>query len=209
MMLEGRVPEEAQEVSDEQGRKIIRREGGFYKIVSEQDLDTLEDIYDKLGDSVYTPETSIEVYPEPGQLFADQEAVEHTVSETVEEYGLKHVVDEVIGIYEEFIDHSYVPKELDPKDIRFDAEGNGKLIDYLDTKSVGRLDEQNMTPSAQTAFNIFANQTSTELEDKDIIGDDEAYNQIVQRLRDNADYISIMGRSNDNLNGLVTYNGPD
>ena len=55
-------------------------------------------------------------------------------------------------------------------------------------------------------MNIFADQISAELEKTNVLRSGEAYNQIVERLRENAEYISIMGHSNDNLNGLVTYN---
>jgi len=55
-------------------------------------------------------------------------------------------------------------------------------------------------------LNIFADQISAELEKTNVLRSGEAYNQIVERLRENAEYISIMGHSNDNLNGLVTYN---
>jgi len=191
-ILDGEIPEQGEIHSDEKGRLVVKYGGKFLKSVEGQRARDLKQIKQDLGDSVRTPETQSEYDKE--KMYLEQRPVETDVFDAVESYGLEYVVDEVTGIFDDFIDEGYVPKELSPKDIRFDEDGTGVLIDYLDKKSVGTLEDTIVEPASKNAFRLFADHTSKNLsENNEGFEYEETYTDILNMVAESSSYIEGFG----------------
>jgi hypothetical protein len=208
-ILEGETPDGMEEVSDDKGVRVVTDGENFYKTVEDQELDVLEDIYSDLEDSDRTPETEAKPDRETGKMLVEQPEVPLDLVDAVKQEGLKDTVEEVAELWEEFIDNGYAPKELAPKDLRFTEEGKGVLIDYIDLKGMGKLEEKNMNPQVKTTFNTFADGAALELAAETTRDYEETYQEIAEYLNEATDYIEVPLRGNVNLCKTVYYKGPE
>jgi hypothetical protein len=141
-----RVMERTESIENTGGQKIYRGIRNDILMPQEQD-EEIRQIYRDLHGSARVVNTWI--FTEDGEDLVIQDEAPQSFENALEEYGLDHVVQESVEIFESFADNGYAYCDLAPDNIGF-RNGKGLAIDYLDEEAVEPLDGNEQYSAAMT-----------------------------------------------------------